>query len=306
MSTDDISNIHWDLVGKAFTTLTSNLQRRVTKHAAGHFGCGKMMQIWKFQDHAECPHCPDPYETPTHILTCPAPSATRCWNKALTALAEWMTKHHTMPALQLVLLRCLRDWRHQHPRRPLARSSNTPQYGLRAATLEQDGIGWYNFMMGRPSIRWSDVQHRYYEWLERRNTGKAWLQALIKKVWAVSWDMWDHRNHVRLNTTTSAMLREIDELNARITAQYDSGTEGLRRSDHHWLEKPIAHVLSYDAEHKAQWLESTELARTSHANRHELESSPLRRQREFMASWRLSATAPATLIGAIPGTHPAN
>ena len=110
MTTDDISNIDWDLVGKAFTTLTSNLQWRVTKHAAGHFGCGKMMQIWKFQDHAECPRCSDPYETPTHILTCPAPSANRRWETALTVLEEWMTKNHTMPALQMVLLRCLRDW----------------------------------------------------------------------------------------------------------------------------------------------------------------------------------------------------
>jgi hypothetical protein len=33
------------------------------------------------------------------------------------------------------------------------------------------------------SVRWRDVQHQYYEWLQQQNTGKTWLQALIKKIW---------------------------------------------------------------------------------------------------------------------------
>ena len=166
MSADNISNIDWELVGQVFRTLTNARQRRVTKHTAGHFGCGKMMQIWQFQDHAECPRCPEMHETPMHILTCPSPSATQRWDQSLLALEVWMTEHHTTPEVQTTILTCLREWRHPHPRRRLVRSSIPSRYGLRAATLEQDDIGWYNFLMGRPSIRWRDVQHRYYEWLQ--------------------------------------------------------------------------------------------------------------------------------------------
>jgi hypothetical protein len=137
------------------------------------------------RDHAECPRCPEPLEDPPHILTCPAPSAHLCWTTALTGLEGWMTKQHTMPELQSAVLKCLHEWRHPNPHR-LSRSSITSRYGLRAAVLEQDSIGWYNFLMGRPSARWSEVQQRYYEWLQRKNMGKAWTQALIKKIWAVS------------------------------------------------------------------------------------------------------------------------
>jgi hypothetical protein len=45
MSVSNISTIDWELIGKAFTNLTTAKKRRVTKHAFGHFGCGKMMQI---------------------------------------------------------------------------------------------------------------------------------------------------------------------------------------------------------------------------------------------------------------------
>ncbi len=75
LQVEDIPNIDWDLIGLAFKLLTKAKQRRVTKHAAGHFGCGKMMAIWRFQDHSKCPRYPGPYKDPQHILCCPAPSA---------------------------------------------------------------------------------------------------------------------------------------------------------------------------------------------------------------------------------------
>jgi hypothetical protein len=153
MSASNISTIDWELIGKAFTNLTTAKKRRITKHTSRHFGCGKMIQIWKFQDHAECPRCPEQDEDPPHILKCPAPSATLRWEKALTVLEVWMTAHHTMPELTTAILRCLEEWKHPNPSRRLSRAAITTRYGLRAAILEQDDIGWYNFLMGRPSIR---------------------------------------------------------------------------------------------------------------------------------------------------------
>ena len=108
-------------------------------------------------------------------------------------------------------------------------------------------------------------------------------------MWSVSWGMWDHRNHVRTHTITPAMLRELENLNAQINEQFDAGTEGMGPKDFHWFAKSLAHVLAYDVEHKAQGLESVTLARIRFANRHEFESASLRRQREFMVSWRLTA-----------------
>ena len=197
-----------------------------------------------------------------------------------------------MPELTTAILRCLNEWKYPNPSRRFARAAITTRYGLRAAILEQDDIGWYNFLMGRPSARWRDVQHRYYEWLQRRNTGKAWLQALIKKVWEVSWDMWDHRNHVRTTTTTPAMRREIENLNEQIVEQFEEGEAGLGQQDHQLLAKPLAHVLGLDLDHKSQWLESISLARIWFVNQHEVESPSLRHQREFMASWMSDGTGP--------------
>jgi hypothetical protein len=139
--------------------LSSMLRCQKEVCRCGHFGCGKMVQIWKFQEYAECPLCPEQDEDPPHILNCPAPSATLRWEKALTVLEVWMTAHHTMPELTTALLRCLHKWKHPNPSRRFARAAITTRYSLWAAILEQDDIGWYNFIMGRPSVRWRNVQH---------------------------------------------------------------------------------------------------------------------------------------------------
>jgi hypothetical protein len=54
---------------------------------------------------------------------------------------------------------------------------------------------------------------------------------------------------------------------------------------HHWLEKPLAYVLTYDKEHKAQWLASIDLARDRFEHRREFAASSIRRQRETMEAW---------------------
>ena len=114
--------------------------------------------------------------------------------------------------------------------------------------------------MGKVSVRWQAVQHKYFEWLKRRNTGKAWVQALIQKIWEISWSMWDNRNDIRLNTITPANCQAIADLNHQIRAEFDLGTDGVGHRDHHWFVKPLSHVLEFDKEHKAQWLASVDLA----------------------------------------------
>ncbi len=104
--------------------------------------------------------------------------------------------------------------------------------------------------------------------------------------------MWDHRNEVRTTTITPATMRETENLNEQITEQFEEGEAGLGKKGPHFLDKPLAHVLGYDLDHKSQWLESIALARIWFVNQHEVESPSLRHQREFMASWLSDGTGP--------------
>jgi hypothetical protein len=109
--------------------------------------------------------------------------------------------------------------------------------------------------------------------------------ALIKKVWEVSCDIWDHRNAVQLKTTTPAKLRWMAALDALIDDEYSRGTLGLTVRDQHWLSKPKVRIQKYDYERKEQWVESIQLARIRFHNRGEHEAACNCQQKDLLGDW---------------------
>jgi hypothetical protein len=49
---------------------------------------------------------------------------------------------------------------------------------------------------GQVLLHWKEIQHQYYIYLGKRNTGERWVWLLVQKNWDVSWDQRDHRNEV--------------------------------------------------------------------------------------------------------------
>jgi hypothetical protein len=62
-------------------------------------------------------------------------------------------------------------------------------HSLPAVVQKQDEVGLQYLLEGRPSLGWSEVQQRYYEWIGSRRSGLGWLTALIQKLWDIAWDM---------------------------------------------------------------------------------------------------------------------
>jgi hypothetical protein len=76
----------------------------------------------------------------------------------------------------------------------------------------------------------------------------------------------------------------IEDFNYQIGEEFALGIDGIGHRDHHWYAKPIAHVLDYDKEHKAQWLALVDLAQYRFTYRAEFAASTVRQQRETMGA----------------------
>ena len=81
-----IKTINWEVAGEAYRKLQLMKHRRMVKMTSGHFGCGKKMKMWKFQDHSKCPCCDKRDEAFNHILQCKDTRATKTWRKSLSNL----------------------------------------------------------------------------------------------------------------------------------------------------------------------------------------------------------------------------
>jgi hypothetical protein len=175
----------------------------------------------------------------------------------MSILANWLTKLLTLPDLWTAILSRLTAWQAQAEVLPLP-AYNWP--GVNDIVWKQDRVGWRVFLEGGVLQDWAAKQQEYFEWLNKRNTGKRWITTLIKKLWQISWTMWDHRNKESKNPESPDPLQAHNRLDALITQQYkDLSTLATR--DRRWFRRPKEVLFTEPIEYKQQWLESVLLAR---------------------------------------------
>jgi hypothetical protein len=71
---------------------------------------------------------------------------------------------------------------------------------------------------------WAAKQQEYYNWIKRKNTGEWWIVRLIKKMWEISWNMWEQRNGELKNPELPASLCE----HTRLAEYTDQDTIAVR------------------------------------------------------------------------------
>jgi hypothetical protein len=150
--------------------------------------------------------------------------------------------------------------------------------GLTDIITQQDAVGWRTFMEGGIIHAWAAKQQEYFNWLQRRNTGKRWITTLIKKLWEISWNMWEQRNGELKTPTSPATLREHARLDALIRHEY-TDLSTLAQRDRRWFRRPKEVLFTESHEYKQQWLESVSMARIRYSRRR---NTSTRAQRDLM------------------------
>jgi hypothetical protein len=277
--------VDWEAVRMAING--SKLSRRhwVSKQVSGFCGVGKMMQLWKKQQHAHCPRCNHPIEDAAHVLQCRSPSAITCWDRSLSQLLEWMQFHDTDPDLATAVIAHLRAWKTGVQVAWTAGSSL-----LVDAIAQQTSIGWQTLLEGCPSTKWQDIQARYFVTIGSKLSAKRWTIAWIKKLWDTAWDQWEDRNgavHRREDTVNQAFFTQ------QIRHQWTLGIRGLDGPTRSLFRMRMSSLLQQSEDYQRAWLRSVEIGRAEvqemvapRQNRRQDDRDPsLRLMRQGMRAW---------------------
>jgi hypothetical protein len=103
--------------------------------------------------------------------------------------------------------------------------------------------------------------------LQKWNTGKRWTTTLIKKLWQISWDMWEEWNGELQNPESPASLREHSWLDALINHEYEDILT-MAFKDCRWFRRSKEVIATKTIAYKQQWLKLVGLARAKFARRH--------------------------------------
>jgi hypothetical protein len=253
------NTINWDAAAQAAQQLPQGMRRWLVKNHSGWCGTGRSMMKRQLQAHDECPLCSEP-EDIMHVATCQDPRAQNKRKEQLREIKRWLDENLTEKEMGKIIMNRLYDWHMQRPFRHIRFKAKN----VKAAILQQDVIGWHQFFLGRIAINFAETQEAYLRSLQKRRTGLRWTQALINKMWAVSWDLWEYRNGIKHNSITPQVQREMDEVGTLLRAQQSTGSEGLRQKDHH-LINTIATALQQPLDRQKRLLGTIIFAREAGA-----------------------------------------
>ena len=280
MTRSKFNKTNWVAQEKALKEQPRGMRRWWCKHCTRWCGVGRQMKRRQEWDHDRCPLCGKEEETTVHMIKCPTEGATETFNGGMERLDTHMTEQKTCPDLQQAIMDNLRHWREGTP---CPRRANLP-YPLRWALDDQDHIGWYNFQLGRVAQRITDYQDAHYSKQDSKKTGLRWTVAIIHKLMATAWDMWEHRNAVLHGTSDDYHTkRETAKADRAITKEFLKGKQNLLRKHKHLFQSK-RRVLCMTLTDKRRWLDSVEGARR--AWKHYKDSMPsYEGERRGMRNW---------------------
>jgi hypothetical protein len=156
------------------------------------------MLHWKEWPYSNCPRCQAPEESTTHVWRCPDPAeANSLWEKSLRQLKNWMLTQWTPILLAQIICERLSAWRSN----TVPTLKATPHSQLVKVLELQDAMGWQSFFEGAPALGWSGYMNLYYNSIGSNRNGRHGLSSIIKKLWNIVWDLWEHQNGVAHDKT---------------------------------------------------------------------------------------------------------
>jgi hypothetical protein len=132
------------------------------------------------------------------------------------------------------------------------------------AAVEQDEIGWQNFVEGKISWSWGMLQLQHYQEQHSKQTVDKWMSGLVTQLLELTHRMWIHRNRVLHAVDEQGLpLQQAAELEAAIHEEFHKGTNGLIRKDHHFICRGRDDVMSMTVVDKRGCFRVIQLARDS-------------------------------------------
>jgi hypothetical protein len=248
--TDHTEHVDWEGTGAAIRGIKKHRRQWLTKHISGFCSVGRMAKRVGLRDTDTCPRC-NQEETAEHVWICQHQDVNLMWEKSMEELQRVLGQSLTPVSITTAIVDGLNSWRNGNEVRFNVRLT-AGQLGLLQAEL-----GWKHFFEGRLHHQWRQEMTKHYSNIGERKTGKRWISSLIKKLWEIAWDLWEHRNgvmHDKINGYANQSLTEkIKELWRHLLLK---ATPSIK----HMLKEGEESILGKSLQQKQQWVVRVEVA----------------------------------------------
>ena len=272
--------VNWEACGEAIKALGLSRGLWIVKHISGVCGVNAMMKLWKKRSSDACPRCGE-IEDAQHVWWCQQPEARLKRAQGFHKLSDWMDKELTAPEISSAITSRLNTVSCQ----TVPHDFDFLFPGVQAALEDQDFIGWNNFFEGCIASSWTETQQKYYEWIACRKSGRRWTVALIKKLYDIAWDMWEHRNHILHAKENEEVLHNMTLVDSEITFLWRQGYGNLPAREHYLFSGSLEDLLQSSVRNRQTWLATVNSAHAMGDIRREVSNARTAASRQLMHDW---------------------
>ena len=173
----------------------------------------------------------------------------------IRSLQVWLRSRHTDPYITSFIISGLRSWfMDPYDDAPLHHCPHRSTFDSLSTQLD---IGWFAFLCGYITKELSSAQHRYFRYTNRKKNGDTWAKQLSIKLWAITFNLWKHRNQVLHDTDAIHQLSGMDLLKQAITAEYTLGQDELPMPYSPFFYLPLVLLLRKSPTYLKRWFVMT-------------------------------------------------
>ena len=257
-----ISSIDWVNCGSAIRELGLHQQLAIPKWASRTLPTQSLLHRRGQVTSPTCLQCDAP-ETLKHLFRCRGDGARKTWSNHFADVRQFLRRYPTAPSIRKILLARLKSLSLDRP----PSNARITDPCLRNTVSVQDALGWDSLLMGLPATGWVECQQRYLDSIKSRRSGRRWLIELLRKLWAISWDLWRTRCRLKYAPDSSHTDAVHDALNFKISMEFTEGYDDWRPEDQYLFSQPLAELLQESVPVKEQWLRAVRTIRERNTRR---------------------------------------
>ena len=230
-------SIDWCAIEAAGKTMTKTEKTWLMKHVGRYNATGRQLLRRKYWQDSKCPRCNCCNEDSNHVLVCPDVTAMETLADGICNVEHELKKMRTHPAIAETLLFTLYDRGRSSFHSNIPTNDNEEDVevfrAIWTAAQEQDQIPFMYIFEGHIVKKWSIAQDIAYRMNGNKNrTGATWARKLVKMLYGITRDMWNHRNkHLYKNTTASTSLKRRKAVLREVRTHVKIGFSALRNKD---------------------------------------------------------------------------
>jgi hypothetical protein len=232
-----------------------------------------MMLRRKERETDACPRCGEP-EDVEHVWRC-AQDTAELWDRALSDLQSWFNNSDIHPAISALIIEGLQRWRHND-------KVDISQFcipWIRELARKQGECGWRNFFEGMLLRDWYHAICNHFQTIHSKKSPQRWISALIRKMWQIAWDLWEHCNRFLHDKDTTIISVQTD---AKIMKEFQICARQLDHATISLFRPGVQAIVSKPLDVKLQWLRHVEVARNNSALGNQ---NTFCSERKAMAQW---------------------